>query len=305
MTGKIEPAAAAPRSLAALLAEKSILVAPGVYDGLSALIAESVGFRALYLSGASIAYTRLGRSDVGLVTLSEAVATVAAVTDRVSVPVVVDADTGFGNAINVMRTVREFERAGAGAIQLEDQVTPKRCGHLAGKALVSTGELVGKLKAALDARRNAGTLLIARTDAIAVEGLDRALDRAERYREAGADMVFVEAPRSREEMVAVSKRFAGRVPLMVNMVEGGSTPITDAAALEALGFSLVIFPGALVRAFAHMARAFLSNLAEQGTTTAWQDRMFDFKGLNELIGTPALLELGQRYDAQRFEKTGG
>ncbi len=303
MTRKIEPAAAAPRSLAALLAEKSILVAPGVYDGLSALIAESVGFRALYLSGASIAYTRLGRSDVGLVTLSEAVATIAAVTDRVSVPVIVDADTGFGNAINVMRTVREFERAGACAIQLEDQVTPKRCGHLAGKALVSAGEMVGKLKAALDARRNGSTLIIARTDAIAVEGLDRALDRAERYREIGADMVFVEAPRSRDEMAAVSKRFTGRVPLMVNMVEGGSTPITDAAALEALGFSLVIFPGALVRAFAHMARAFLSNLGAQGTTAAWQDRMLDFKGLNELIGTPALLELGQRYDAQRFDKT--
>lgn len=303
MTRKIEPAAAAPRSLAALLAEKSILVAPGVYDGLSALIAELVGFRALYLSGASIAYTRLGRSDVGLVTLSEAVATIAAVTDRVSVPVIVDADTGFGNAINVMRTVREFERAGACAIQLEDQVTPKRCGHLAGKALVSAGEMVGKLKAALDARRNGSTLIIARTDAIAVEGLDRALDRAERYREIGADMVFVEAPRSRDEMAAVSKRFTGRVPLMVNMVEGGSTPITDAAALEALGFSLVIFPGALVRAFAHMARAFLSNLGAQGTTAAWQDRMLDFKGLNELIGTPALLELGQRYDAQRFDKT--
>lgn len=305
MTGKTEPAAAAPRSLAALLAEKPILVAPGIYDGLSALIAEAAGFRALYLSGASIAYTRLGRSDVGLVTLSEAVATLAAVTDRVSVPVIVDADTGFGNAINVMRTVREFERAGAGAIQLEDQVTPKRCGHLAGKALVSAGEMVGKLKAALDARRSAKTLLIARTDAIAVEGLDRALERAERYRETGADIVFVEAPRSLEELTAVTKRFAGRVPLMANMVEGGSTPITDAAALAALGFSLVIFPGAMVRAFAHMASGFLANLAAHGTTAAWRDRMLDFKGLNELIGTPALLELGQRYDAQRFEKADG
>jgi 2-methylisocitrate lyase-like PEP mutase family enzyme len=298
---KIGTTSATPGSLTGAMSHGSILVAPGIYDGLSALIAESIGFRALYLSGASVAYTKLGRSDVGLVTLSEAVGTLAAVTDRVSVPVIVDADTGFGNAINVMRTVREFERAGAAAIQLEDQATPKRCGHLADKMLVPADEMVGKLKAALDARRNAATLLIARTDAIAVEGLDRALDRAERYRAAGADIIFVEAPRSRNELAAVTARFAGRVPLMANMVEGGNTPVLDAAELAELGYAIAIFPGALVRAFAHMARGFLGSLAEHGTTAPYHDRMLDFKGLNDLLGTPALLELGKQYDGLQFE----
>lgn len=182
------------------LAAPEIVVAPGVYDALTALLAVEAGFRTLYLSGASIAYTRFGRPDIGLVGMSEVAATLSAIRERTDIPLVVDADTGFGNALNVMRTVRLFERNGASALQIEDQTMPKRCGHLAEKALVPADEMVGKVKAAVDARQDPDLVLIARTDAVAVEGLGAALDRAEAYREAGADMVFVEAPRSRDEL---------------------------------------------------------------------------------------------------------
>lgn len=187
-------------SMPALLAHEAILVVPGVYDALSAAMAEAAGFQALYLSGASIAYTRLGRPDIGLVGMDEVAATLSAIAERIAVPLMVDADTGYGNALNVLRTVRLFERNGAAVIQLEDQQLPKRCGHLNGKTLVPPGEMVGKLKAALDARRSDATLIMARTDAIGVEGLEAALDRAEAYLEAGADILFVEGPNSHEEM---------------------------------------------------------------------------------------------------------
>ena len=207
------------------LAEERVLLAPGVYDALSALVAEQAGFEALYLSGASIAYTRLGRSDVGLTTYSEVVETLARITERVTLPVIVDADTGFGNALNVMRTVKGFERAGAAMIQLEDQTFPKRCGHLDGKTVVPVQEMVGKLKAALDARTNANTLILARTDALASEGLEAALERAERYLECGVDALFVEALRTPEQMDAACTRFSHRIPMLANMVEGGKTPV--------------------------------------------------------------------------------
>lgn len=282
--------------LPGLLAGPEIVVAPGVFDGLTALLVERAGFAAAYLSGGSIAYTRFGRPDVGLVSMSEVAEIIAAAAERIRIPLIVDADTGYGNALNVARTVRVFERQGAAAIQLEDQVTPKRCGHLDGKALVPTGEMVGKLKAALDARDDAATLIIARTDAVAVEGLEAALDRAEAYREAGADMLFIEAPGSVEEMAAVSSRFGGRVPLMANMVEGGKTPMMSAPELEALGFALVIFPGGLVRAFTHMAADYLESLKANGGTAPYRDRMLDLAGLNRILGTAELLERGKEYD---------
>ena len=283
------------QNLSQRLREKRILLAPGVYDALGALIAEQAGFEALYLSGASIAYTRLGRPDIGLVSVSEVADTLANVCDRVSCPVIVDADTGFGNALNVLRTVRRFEAAGAAAIQLEDQAAPKRCGHLEGKTLVPRDEMVGKIKAALDAREHA--LIIARTDAIAVEGFEPALERAERYVEAGADVLFIEAPRSQEQMKAIAARFAGRAPLLANMVEGGRTPVLPAAELEALGFSIAIFPGGLARRVAFAAREYFAALKRDGTTAAVQDRMLDFTSLNALIGTPDMLALGKRYDS--------
>lgn len=273
---------------------KSILPVPGVYDAFTALLAEQAGFEAAYLSGAGIAYSRLGRPDIGLVTASELADTLTNIRERVALPVIVDADTGFGNALNVVRTVKMLERAGASAIQLEDQSTPKRCGHLENKALISASEMAGKLRAALDARNTA--LIVARTDAIAVEGLDAALERADRYLEAGADVLFIEAPSSLDQMKALAARFAGRLPLLANMVEGGKTPLLSAAELEALGFSIVIFPGGLARFLAFAAREYFASLKEHGTTAPMRARMLDFQGLNRLIGTPEMLELGKRYE---------
>ena len=282
-------------TLRARLARPPILIAPGVYDPLTALIAEQAGFEALYLSGASIAYTRLGRSDVGLVTASEVADTLTNIRERVALPVIVDADTGFGNALNVIRTVKMFERAGAAAIQLEDQLAPKRCGHLDGKTLVSAKEMAGKLRAALDTRQNA--LIVARTDAVAVEGLEPALERAALYAEAGADVLFIEALRSVEDMKKATARFGGKVPLLANMVEGGKTPVLPVAELEKIGYSIAIFPGGTVRSVAFSLQEYFSILKRDGGTHAARARMFDFDGLNKVIGTPALLKLGKKYDA--------
>lgn len=276
------------------LSRPSLLLAPGVYDALTALLAEQAGFEAIYLSGANIAYTRLGRPDIGLVTASEVADTLENIRERVSLPVIVDADTGFGNALNVARTVKQFERAGASVIQLEDQVTPKRCGHLEGKALVPAFEMAGKIRAALDSRRDA--LIMARTDAIAVEGLEAALERAERYLEAGADLLFIEAPRSEQEMRAITQRFATRAPLLANMVEGGKTPLLDAKSLQALGYRLAIFPGGITRCLALAAQEYFAALRHDGTTASLRERMLDFQGLNRIIGTPQMLELGKRYE---------
>ena len=278
------------------LAEPRALLAPGVYDALSALVATQAGFEALYLSGASIAYTLLGRSDVGLTTYSEVAETLARITERVDVPVIVDADTGFGNALNVQRTVQGFERAGAAMIQLEDQTFPKRCGHLDGKSVVPVQEMVGKLKAALDARTSRDTLILARTDALAVEGMEAAFERAERYFECGVDALFIEALRTPEQMDAACARFASRIPLLANMVEGGKTPVQSAAELQARGFRIVIFPGGTVRAVAHTLQGYYASLRENQTTAPWKERMLDFDGLNEVIGTPELMARGKRYE---------
>ncbi|MBX6329939.1 MAG: isocitrate lyase/phosphoenolpyruvate mutase family protein, partial [Pseudolabrys sp.] len=249
----------------------------------------------LYVSGAAIAYTRLGRPDIGFVGLTEIAETVTAVRDRVAAHLVVDADTGYGNALNVERAVRLLERAGANAIQLEDQDFPKRCGHLDDKALVPASEMAGKIKAAVDARASSQTLIIARTDAVAVEGLERAVARALLYREAGADVLFIEALREHAEIDRIGTLMGRSVPLMVNMVEGGKTPILSASELQALGFSLVIFPGAIVRVLAKVAEEFYGALKQDGTTTAFRSRMFDFDALNRLLGTPEMLERGKSY----------
>jgi 2-methylisocitrate lyase-like PEP mutase family enzyme len=279
------------------LARKPIVVAPGIYDAFTALVATQAGFATLYVSGAAIAYTRLGRPDIGLVSMDEISATVSLIRDRVTAHLIVDADTGYGNALNVTRTVREFERVGANAIQIEDQDFPKRCGHLDGKTLISSAEMCGKLRAALDARRSRDTIIIARTDAIAVEGFDRAIERAIAYREVGADMLFVEAPKAREDLQRMISALGNRAPLMANMVEGGKTPPLSATELEAMGFALVIFPGGIVRALGRMAGKYYASLATHGTSEPFRHRMLDFTGLNDLIGTPELLALGKRYDA--------
>jgi 2-methylisocitrate lyase-like PEP mutase family enzyme len=285
--------------LQARLLRRPILLAPGIYDPLTAVLATRAGAEALYVSGAAIAYTRLGRPDIGLVAMSEVTETITLIRDRVETPLIVDADNGYGNALNMQRTMRLFERAGANALQIEDQSYPKRCGHLSEKRLIGADEMVGKIKAAVDARASAGTLVIARTDAIAVEGFEAAVERAERYAEAGADALFVEAPGSRDQLAAVTKALGGRLPLMANMVEGGKTPIESAAALEEIGFALVIFPGGVVRAIARAAEEFYGSLLSHGTSTAFAARMFDFDELNSLIGTPEMLALGKRYEETR------
>ncbi len=284
------------KTLKTRLAEPQILLAPGIYDALTASLATDAGFEALYLSGAALAYTRLGRPDIGLVSVSEVADTIALIRDRVATPLIVDSDTGFGNALNTQRTMRSFERAGANALQLEDQTFPKRCGHLADKSLIPAGEMASKIKAAVDARHAEATLVIARTDAVASEGLNAALDRAALYREAGADVLFIEAPHSEGQLAEIGTRLKGTLPLMANMVEGGRTPIQNASELEKLGFSLVIFPGGIVRAIARQAQDFYATLKSDGTTAAFRNRMFDFDGLNAVIGTPDMLALGKSYE---------
>jgi 2-methylisocitrate lyase-like PEP mutase family enzyme len=288
---------AEPETLHSRLARKPIVIAPGIYDAFTALVAQQAGFSTLYVSGAAIAYTRLGRPDIGLVSMSEVAETLALIRERVTAHLIVDADTGYGNALNVRRTVQEFERAGANAIQIEDQDFPKRCGHLDGKAVIPAAEMCGKIRAALDARRQRETLIIARTDAIAAEGFEQAIERANMYRAAGADMLFVEAPKTRDDLSRVARSFGGKLPLMANMVEGGKTPLLPAAALDAMGFALVIFPGGIVRAFGQLATDYYASLAAHGTSEPFRNRMLDFNGLNDLIGTPEMLALGKRYEA--------
>jgi 2-methylisocitrate lyase-like PEP mutase family enzyme len=284
-------------SLRDRLAQDTPLLAPGAYDALSALLIEQAGFEAIYLSGASIAYTQLGRPDIGLVSFDHVADVVGRVAERVKLPLIVDGDTGFGNAVNVQRTVRIFERMGASAIQLEDQTFPKKCGHLSDKSLVPTAEMAGKIRAALDARASDQTLIIARTDAIGVEGFEAALDRAHAYVEAGADVLFVEAPRSIGEMSAIAHAFAGRVPLLANMVEGGKTPLLDASELGRIGFKLVISPGALVRALVPTAEAFLASLKANGATRPFAERMIDMGGVNDRIGLADMAATGAAYAA--------
>lgn len=285
-----------PVSLKDRLRLKPILLAPGICDALTASLATDAGAEVLYLSGAAIAYTRLGRPDIGLVTPSEVAETIALVRDRVATALIVDADNGYGNALNMQRTVRMFERAGANALQIEDQTYPKRCGHLSEKRLVSALEMAGKVKAAVDARASHDTLIIARTDAIAVDGFQAAVDRAGLYAEAGADVLFVEAPGSATELAAIVSALGDRLPLMANMVEGGQTPMMSASELGAMGFSLVIFPGGIVRAMAHAAHGFYAGLMRDGTTAGFRGRMFDFDALNGVIGTPEMLALGKSYE---------
>ena len=272
----------------ALARTDAAVLAPGCYDALTASLIDRQGFEAAYLSGASISYSRLGRPDIGLVSASEVAEVIALIRDRCpALPLIVDADTGFGNALNVQRTVSTFERAGASALQFEDQDMPKRCGHLA-----------GKIRAALDARNDPATLIIARTDAIAVEGFDAALARAEAYLEAGADMLFIEAPRSIEEMGTICAAFAHRVPLLANMVEGGSTPVRDVETLAAMGYRLAIFPGAIARVLVWTLERFLADLKQDRTSAGWSDRMLDLAGLNAVLGTEDILAAGRRYDEQ-------
>jgi len=283
------------RKLREQLAAPGPIVAPGCYDGLTALLIEQAGFGCAYLSGASVSFTRLGLPDIGLASMTEVANVISNIRERLDIPLIVDGDTGFGNALNVKRTVRLFERMGASAIQLEDQTLPKRCGHLDGKTLVSVSEMLGKIRAAQDARQDDDTVIVARTDAIAVTGLDEALERGNAYIEAGADVLFVESPLDDEQLALVGQNLGHRVPLLANMVEGGKTPLHSAEELATLGFKLVIFPGAMLRMISRAGAEYLADLRRNGTTAGIMDRMFDFQTLNTVIGTDRLLAEAKQY----------
>ncbi len=276
-----------------LLAGKGIVVAPGAHDALTAKIIEKTGFPAVYMTGYGQAASHLGKPDVGLLTMSEMVARAANIVEAVNIPVIADADTGFGNAVNVMRTVREYEKAGVAAIQLEDQVAPKKCGHMTGRQVVPQAEMVGKIKAAVDARRGEDLLIIARTDARTVHGIEEALARGKAYEEAGADILFIESPESLEEMKKITAVF--KVPVLANMVEGGRTPLLPVNELAALGYKLVIFPTASTYTMARAMTSLMESLRETGTTAGMMAQMVTFTEFNELIGLPAIRELESTY----------
>jgi 2-methylisocitrate lyase-like PEP mutase family enzyme len=276
------------------LLQPGIVQAPGVYDALGAILVEKAGFDALYVSGAGISYTQLGRPDLGMVYPSELLDQVARITDRVSVPVIVDGDTGFGGVLNVHRLVSRLERLGASAIQLEDQVFPKKCGHLDGKELVPAEDMVSRIAAAVDSRHSAEFLIIARTDAIAVEGLPSALDRIAAYGQAGADVLFVEAPTDPEMMRSIVERVSPK-PAMANMVEGGKTPFLTAQELEKIGYRMVIYPNSITRRVVHAVQGLLHRLRQDGTTSGAGNEMIQFTELNDLLGRKDLEKLETRW----------
>jgi len=275
-----------PSSLRDLLNRPEPLVVPGVVDALSGRLVEEAGFEACYVTGAGVSNVMLGLADVGLVTMTEVLEGLRRIVDAVSIPVLVDGDTGHGGPLSVMRTVHLFEQAGAAAIQLEDQAMPKRCGHFDGKRLVSAAEMQARIRAALAARSTDEFLVIARTDALAVEGLTSALRRAEQYRDAGADLLFVEAPTSREELETIGRELKG-VPLVVNIVEGGRTPELSVAELGEMGFSLVLYANMLMRVMARAGQRALRYLAEHGETVGLAADMLSWEERQRLVNLPA------------------
>ena len=286
----------APRArLRELLSVAAPLVAPGAYDALSARLIEQAGFDAVYMTGFGTTATLLGRPDVGLLSGAEMVDNARRIVAAVDLPVIADADTGYGNAINVVRTVQLYEQAGVAGIQLEDQVMPKKCGHMSGKLLIGADEMVGKLRAAVEARRDPDLLIIARTDAVAVTGVDDAITRARSFADAGADLLFVEAPTSEEDIARVAMELEGVAPLVFNWAEGGRTPPLSLERIGELGFSLVIYPiGTLLAATAGI-RALLQTLKADGTPTAALPGLPSFGEFTDLIGLPEVQALEQRF----------
>ena len=274
-----------------LLAD-DVVVAPGVYDGLSARLAARAGFSAIYATGGGIARS-MGYPDLGLLSPSEIVDRLANIVEQAGVPVIADADTGYGNALNVRRAVREFERAGVAAFHLEDQTFPKRCGHYDDKGVVPTGEMVQKLRAAREALADPDLLLIARTDALAVEGLDSAIERAHAYQAAGADVIFVEAPTTDAEIELIARRVPA--PKLINMFQGGKTPLVPIARLRELGYRIVIIPSDLQRAAIRAMEDTLAAIARDGNSAAVADRMASFKDRETAVDTSSWLELDRRY----------
>jgi len=272
-----------------------VLTVPGIYDGISLRLAEHVGFDAAFLSGAGLSMARFGRPDFGFTGLDELVGAVAAMTETVSIPLIVDIDTGFGNALNVTRTVRRLEQAGAAALQMEDQTSPKRCGHIAGKKVIDAAEMGSKIQAACDARNDSDTLIIARTDALAVTGFDDAMYRAQMYLEAGADALFIEAPKNITEMKQISMQFGNRITLIHNFVEGGNSPISNMHELEDIGYKVGLFPLAFMHAAIPAGRAMLNHLKQTGQTKYYKGNSDDLTALNAAVGLQEWLAKAKEY----------
>jgi 2,3-dimethylmalate lyase len=292
LSGRIAPRA---RLRELLASDAGPLVAPGAYDALSARLVEQAGFDVVYMTGFGTTASLIGRPDVGLLSGTEMIDNARRIVAAVDVPVIADADTGYGNAINVLRTVQTYEQAGVAGIHLEDQVLPKKCGHMSGKAVIAADEMVGKIRAAVAARRDPDFVLIARTDAAAVEGLDAAIARAHSYAEAGADVLFVEAPTSDADIARVATELKGVAPLVFNWAEGGRTPPMSLDRMAELGFSLVLYPiGTLLAATAGI-QALLATLRADGTPAAAMSGLPTFEGFTDLIGLPEVQELEQRF----------
>ena len=275
-----------------LLSAPRYLIAPGAYDTLTARLVQAAGFDAVYLTGGG--YSRAnGYPDVGLLTMTENLLFIARTVEAVDIPVIADMDTGYGNAVNVVRSMREYEKSGVAAFHIEDQVSPKKCGHYEGKQVISTAEMVGKIKAAVDTRRDADLLVIARTDSRASEGLQAAIDRMNAYLEAGADLGFVEAPQSREELAAVPKALSK--PAVANIFEGGKTPPLPARELEAMGFRLGIYPSQTHRAAIAAAKKVLAVLKRDGDTSAIEHELATFSDREEAVNTKHWRAIEQKY----------
>ncbi|WP_119167884.1 isocitrate lyase/PEP mutase family protein [Algihabitans albus] len=284
--------------LRARMAGPDLLIAPGCFDCLTARLVETAGFEAAYITGSGLSMSCLGAPDVGLASFSEVFDRVKRICDVLTIPVIADGDTGFGGPLNILRTVREFERAGVSAIQIEDQEAPKRCGHELGRKLVAPEEMEARVKAACDARLDDAFLVIARTDARSSSGLQAAINRAGRYLEAGADVLFVESPESEAEMEAICRAFP-KVPMLANMVEGGRTPLLPASQLESLGYRLAIFPNSLTRLIGKMGLELMQDLKSSGTTASQAERMFDHRALWSLFDYDDWISLEARYATDR------
>ena len=278
-----------------LVFAKEILVMPGIYDGVSAVIAEKLGFKALCLGGYAASASLLGKPDISLLTLTEMTNHLRNITEVTDIPVLADGDTGYGSILNVIRTVREFEKAGAGGLFIEDQVFPKRCGHMEGKQVIPAEDMVSKIKAALDTRIDEDMIIMARTDAYAVYGLDEAIRRANLYHEAGADMIFIEAPTTSDEMKRLNQ--AVSAPSLANMVEGGKTPLRTAKELEDMGYSVAVFPVSAIYAAAKSVWNLLKLLSETGTTQGYEESMFCFDEFNELVNLRQYRKIESGYAA--------
>jgi 2-methylisocitrate lyase-like PEP mutase family enzyme len=281
------------QTLKKLLQRNQLLVAPGCFDGLSARLVEEAGFEAAYLSGGAVARS-MGIPDIGLVTMSEAIERAAQVVSAIKIPIIADADTGYGNAVNLVRTVREFERVGVAAIHIEDQVTPKRCGHLDGKEVVSLEEVQQKLAAALATRSDPDFCIIARTDARAVNGMDDAIARAEAFTRLGVDAIFVEAPQSEDELAEIPRRLPD-IPLLVNVFKGGKTPMLPMDRLEKMGYRIAIYPSETQRAAIHAMRNALATLKREGTTESIDAALTTFKERDRVVGLDDWQQIEREY----------